>query len=270
MKLKLLPLGLPILFFAQLASAELLSVKTATANFRELPHEASKIKFTADKFYPVEVVEKKAGWVKVKDFEGDTAWVAQKVLAKQATVVISMDRATVREAANTKSDVLFKVERGEVFKIEEKKGDWIKVVDAHGDGGWIRNDMTWGDSPAKEDAEPTKSDAGVLDVKASDKSQPKESASKAKEADKAADAKASDKREEAETTRVSLSSPDHLEMLCQAYLDNPPVRVEFHSEKAGDKHADKPTAEKKAEKKAAKPAPKPAVKPAAKPAPKKK
>jgi len=264
-KLKLLPLGLPILFIAQLASAELLSVKTATANFRELPHEASKIKFTADKFYPVEVVEKKAGWVKVKDFEGDTAWVAQKVLAKQATVVISTDRANVREAANTKSDVLFKVERGEVFKIEDKKGDWIKVVDAHGDGGWIRNDMTWGDSPAKEDAEPKKADAAVLDKKASDKSQPTESTSKAKEADAKVDAKANDKREASESTRASLSSPDHLEMLCQAYLDNPPVKIEVHQEKAVDKHAAEKKAEKKADKKpAAKPAPKPAAKPAQK------
>src|SRR5690348_17354220 len=96
-------IGLPFLLLPSLASAQVLSVKGASANFREKPSETAKIKFSADKFYPVEVVEKKAGWVKVKDFEGEEAWVAERLLSKQASVVISTDKANIREAANTTS-----------------------------------------------------------------------------------------------------------------------------------------------------------------------
>lgn len=133
------------------ASAEMLSVKAQSANFRANPNDKATIVYSADKFYPVEVLERKAGWAKVKDFEGDTAWVAERVLGKQQTVVIHADAANIREKPSTTSEVVFKVAHGEVFKVQERKDDWVKVVDAHGDGGWIRADMTWGFEEPKAD-----------------------------------------------------------------------------------------------------------------------
>src|SRR5688500_18071622 len=97
--------GCSLLLLPQIASAETLSVKGASANFRDKPTEGAKIKFSADKFYPVEVIEKKNGWLKVKDFEGDEAWVAERLMTKQPSVVISADKANVRESPNTSSDV---------------------------------------------------------------------------------------------------------------------------------------------------------------------
>ncbi len=145
MKLPFWMLGLPVVLAAGSASAETLSVKVASANFRARPHEAAELKFSADKFFPVDVIEKKSGWVKVKDFEGDEAWVLEKMLGTTPSVVVATEKANIREAASTTSDVLFTVKHGEVFKIEERKGDWLKVVDANGDGGWIRHDMVWGE-----------------------------------------------------------------------------------------------------------------------------
>lgn len=130
------------------AAAEILSVKNESANFREGPGEKHPIVFAADKFYPVEVVEKKDGWARVKDFEGDVAWVAERLLGKQETVVVEGDRVNVRDKASTTSEIVFKAERGEVFKVEERQGKWLKVVDASGDGGWIRDDMVWGERVA--------------------------------------------------------------------------------------------------------------------------
>jgi len=127
------------------ATAEMLSVKDASAKFVSNPMAKDKrVVFTADKFYPVEVLERKNGWVKVKDFEGDTAWVASTSLGKQSTVVIDTPSANIREKPATSADVLFKVAHGEVFKVEDHKDNWLKVVDSHGDGGWIRVDKTWG------------------------------------------------------------------------------------------------------------------------------
>ncbi len=133
---------------ASAGAAEILSVKNESANFREGPGEKHPVVFAADRFYPVEVVEKKDGWTKVKDFEGDVAWVAERLLTKQETVVVEGDRVNVREKANTTSEIAFKAERGEVFKVDERSGKWLKVVDANGDGGWIRDDMVWGEKAA--------------------------------------------------------------------------------------------------------------------------
>lgn len=270
MKLSSIALALPLFLAPSFAdAAEILSVKTASANFRENPHEAAKIKYSADKFFPVEVVEKKKGWLKVKDFEGDIAWVTEKVLGKQATVVVSSDKANIRESASTSSDVVFKVERGEVFKIEERKGSWIKVVDSRGDGGWIRSDMTWGDPEAKEDDKKLETEKP--------KAEPAGPA-QAKEADK----EKADKPLMTETIEVKLTKPENLQALCHSYVHfvfdsaiAPPTDLEVlcrtllkdlkekkaeKAEKAGakpkaDKKADKPKPEKKADK------PKPGAKP---------
>lgn len=251
--------GLPLILLPEVASAEILSVKGTSANFRERPHEAAKIKFSADKFYPVEVVERKAGWAKVKDFEGDEAWVAERMLVKQPSVVIAVDRANIRDSAETASDVLFKAEKGEVFKIEERKGQWMKVVDAKGDGGWVRGDMTWGAEGEKVSDE-KKTDKG-------EKSDPKvkgketESAGKAKEHDDEkktdVDVKVDDKEV---TIKVpTLSEPETLQMLCRAYLDDAPkttpVKATPKPEKSSEKA--KPAEKKKAEKAKPKPAAKP-------------
>jgi SH3-like domain-containing protein len=251
--------GLPLILLPEVASAEILSVKGTSANFREKPHEAAKIKFSADKFYPVEVVERKAGWAKVKDFEGDEAWVAERMLQKQPSVVVAVDRANIRESAETASDVVFKAEKGEVFKIEERKGQWMKVVDAKGDGGWIRNDMTWGSELEKVDEK--KTDKGEKsDTKVDAKETKGAQKAKAGEEEKSVDVKVDDKEV---TIKVpTLSEPETLQMLCKAYLDDAPkstpVKVAAKPEKASEKA-------KPADKKADKAKPKPAAKPAAKP-----
>ena len=126
MNLKPLSTALPFfllpLFAAGAAQAEILSVKTATANFREAPNEKAPVKYTADKYFPVEVLEKSAGWMKVKDFEGDVAWVSSKALDAQSAVVIQVDKANMRANPSLSAPVVFKVERGEVFKIDKREG----------------------------------------------------------------------------------------------------------------------------------------------------
>jgi SH3-like domain-containing protein len=248
-------LGLPLILLPEVASAEILSVKGQSANFRERPHEAAKIKFSADKFYPVEVVERKAGWAKVKDFEGDEAWVAERMLVKQPSVVIAVDRANIRESAETASDVVFKAEKGEVFKLEERKGQWMKVVDAKGDGGWVRGDMTWGAEGEK-----------VSDEKKADKGEKSDPKVKGKETESAGKAKASDDEKKTDvdvkvddkevTIKVpTLSEPETLQMLCKAYLDDAPKTTPVKAAPKAEKA--KPAEKKKAEKAKPKPAAKP-------------
>ncbi|MFO0547838.1 MAG: SH3 domain-containing protein [Polyangiaceae bacterium] len=217
MKLKPLLLGLPLLLLPSLAWAEVLSVKSPTANFREKPTEAAKIKFSADRFFPVEVLERKVGWVKVKDFEGDEAWVAERLLSKTSSIVVTAEKANIREEPNTTSDVLFKVERGEVFKVEEQKGKWLKVVDARGDGGWIRQDMTWGGQETESAAGDATDVVKTAVDTASDAAESEPIVKAAKPTLNSVKAKIED------APAAALATPDNLQSLCRAYLDDAPA-----------------------------------------------
>jgi SH3-like domain-containing protein len=224
--LKLLSTALPLfllpLFTVGVAQAEILSVKTASANFREAPNDKATVKYTADKFYPVEVLEKQAGWMKVKDFEGDVAWVSSKALESQASVVIQVERANMRANPSLTAPVVFKVERGEVFKIDKREGPWLKVVDARGDGGWIRDDMTWGE-PEAEKAETNAKPEGAIttETKAEGaKESPEAKSEKPTEAKPEAkpEPKPEPKAEPGAPLQSTLSSEPNLEALCRAYV----------------------------------------------------
>jgi SH3-like domain-containing protein len=261
MKFKLWMMGLPLLLAAGSASAETLSVKVASANFRARPHESAELKFTADKFFPVDVVEKKNGWVKVRDFEGDEAWVLEKTLGSTPSVVVSTDKANIREAANTASDVLFQVKRGEVFKIVERKEKWIKVVDANGDGGWIREDMVWGEPLLAEvvdkATEVMKSGANAKETSAAVDKVTEKVTEVATEATKVQLPTTSAKPPSATELEILskkatewASQPENLEALCRAYLEHsvPSIKPEKTSSKP--KTEPKPA---QAQKKASKP-----------------
>ncbi|WP_437729148.1 SH3 domain-containing protein [Sorangium sp. So ce861] len=126
------------------AQAEMLSVKVPVANFRAGPSTHEPVEFTATRYYPVKVLEREGGWCKIKDFEGDLAWVADRLLARVKTIVIKASRGNIREAPTTSAEVAFKAERGEVFKVLDRKGRWLQVIDEKGGKGWVREDLAWG------------------------------------------------------------------------------------------------------------------------------
>jgi SH3-like domain-containing protein len=246
-----LPLFLLPLFSAGAAQAEILSVKATTANFRESPSEKATVKYTADKFYPVEVLEKQAGWMKVKDFEGDVAWVSSKALDSQPSVVIHVERANMRTNPSTSAPVVFKVERGEVFKIEKREGDWLKVVDARGDGGWIRSDMTWGEpEPEKaEKAETSGKAEGAITTEPKAEGAKEAPASKSEpEPETKAEVKVEAKIEP-KPLEPMLSTEPNLEALCRAYVAHVDgKKTEPSSTKPTEKKVEKSTDKKAGEK----------------------
>ncbi|MFW5741499.1 MAG: SH3 domain-containing protein, partial [Myxococcota bacterium] len=56
------------LLLASQAWAQMKSVRVKTANFREAPSPTADVLFTADRHYPVKVLDRKRGWAKIKDF----------------------------------------------------------------------------------------------------------------------------------------------------------------------------------------------------------
>ncbi|KYF73936.1 hypothetical protein BE11_50540 [Sorangium cellulosum] len=140
----MVPVISAVVALSSVARAELLSVKVPVANFRAGPSTSEPVEFTATRYYPVKVLERAGGWCKIKDFEGDLAWVADRLLARIKTVVIKVPRGNVREAPTTSAEVAFRAERGEVFKVLDRKGRWLRVVNVEGAKGWLREDLAWG------------------------------------------------------------------------------------------------------------------------------
>lgn len=139
-----LPVLSVVVALSSVARAEMMSVNVPVANFRAGPSTSEPVEFTATRYYPVKVLERDDGWCKIKDFEGDLAWVADRLLAKVKTIVIKVPRGNIREEPTTSSEVAFQAERGEVFKVLDREGRWLQVVGVQGEKGWVREDLAWG------------------------------------------------------------------------------------------------------------------------------
>lgn len=130
------------------AQAEILSVQVERARFREGPGTAHDILFTADRYFPVRVLERKGGWVKVVDFEDEQAWVSRKLLGPREAVVVSVEKTNVRGGPGLKHEVVTRAEYGVVFRVVEREGRWLQIGTRREVVGWVRDDMTWGDEDA--------------------------------------------------------------------------------------------------------------------------
>jgi SH3-like domain-containing protein len=125
------------------AAAERVTVKASIANMRSGPGTNHDVLWQVEKYHPFLVQEKKDSWVKIKDFEGDMAWIHASLLTDVEGVITSKSKCNVRSEPTTDSSILFTVERGVPFRVIKRQGDWIHIEHADGDKGWIYNTLVW-------------------------------------------------------------------------------------------------------------------------------
>ncbi len=125
------------------ALAERLSVKSDTANVRSGPDTSDAVVWQVEKYHPLKVVQKQGSWYLFEDFEGDRGWIHGSLLADTKTVIVKNDKCNVRSGPDTNNDIRFTVDKGVPFKVLEEKGDWLHVIHADGDKGWIHRSLLW-------------------------------------------------------------------------------------------------------------------------------
>ncbi len=125
------------------AAQERVCVTASIANMRSGPSTKSDQLWQVEKYHPLIIIEKKGKWRKVKDFEGDTAWVHNSLLGKSPCVITVKTKCNVRSKASIKGKKLFTTERGVPFKVLDRKNGWIKVQHKDGDVGWISKKLVW-------------------------------------------------------------------------------------------------------------------------------
>jgi SH3-like domain-containing protein len=93
----------------------------------------------------VELVVSLDGWYKVRDSRGDLTWIEKKHLSEKRNVIVRLDRAQIRAAAEDKAVLVFEAERDVVLELlEAVPGGWVKVKHRDGQSGFLKASQVWG------------------------------------------------------------------------------------------------------------------------------
>ena len=122
------------------------SIGTDDTVMYDAPSDKAKKLYQAPRGMPVEVIAVLQGWVKVRDMEGDIAWVLRDDLSERRTVVASTTVPLYQEP-NADAPQWFEAARGVVFELEDDKPDdagFVRVRHADGQSGYVELGQVWG------------------------------------------------------------------------------------------------------------------------------
>lgn len=127
-----------------LQAREMVSVAKPEINMRTGAGTRYPTLWRLDQGYPLEVMQTKGNWLKVRDFEKDVGWVYRPLVSKAAYVIVKSGSANVRQAPSLRARLLGKAEYGEVMRQLERRNHWVKVQRKGGSRGWIVRSLLWG------------------------------------------------------------------------------------------------------------------------------
>jgi SH3-like domain-containing protein len=139
-----LALGL-LLAGAPAPAAEFRALGEKPAILYDAPSTRADRLFVASRNYPFEVLVKLDQWTKVRDANGEVAWVENGALGSKATVLVTVPLADVRAAPNAQSPLVFEAYKQVILEVlEPPANDWLKVRHRDGQQGFIRVAHVWG------------------------------------------------------------------------------------------------------------------------------
>jgi uncharacterized protein YgiM (DUF1202 family) len=80
----------------------------------------------------------------VRDFEGDTGWVARSLTGNTPHHVVKSRVANLRSGPGTQHRIVGKLAYGELLRTREKRAGWVRVERSEGVSGWIAKRLLWG------------------------------------------------------------------------------------------------------------------------------
>ena len=136
----LLALAIPL---AQ--GAEYRALGAEPAILYDAPSTRADRLFVASRFYPFEVLVRLDQWTKVRDVNGEVAWVENKSFADKPTVLVTVPLADVRTAPNPQAPLAFEAYKQVILEVlEPPANEWLKVRHRDGQQGYIRVAHVWG------------------------------------------------------------------------------------------------------------------------------
>jgi SH3-like domain-containing protein len=143
-RLWLLAVPAALLASANAVALEFRSVSEPAAILYDAPSIKAQKLFVLSQGYPVEVVVKLEGWTKVRDDTGEFAWIENARLSELHTVMVRVQSAEARQAANENSPVVFTAEKNVFLELVDMAVGWAKVRHNDGATGFIKVSHLWG------------------------------------------------------------------------------------------------------------------------------
>ena len=126
-------------------SAEFRSVGERAAVLYDAPSARADRLFVASRFYPFEVLVRLDQWTKVRDANGEVAWIENRALGERRTVMVTVPLADVRAAPDAQSALVFEAYKQVLLDaLEPPANGWIRVRHADGQQGYVRVEHVWG------------------------------------------------------------------------------------------------------------------------------
>ncbi len=124
--------------------AKMVSIVKEGVNIRSGPSTSAQVKWQVGKGFPLQVIESKGKWYKVKDFENDVGWVYAPLTIRKDYLIVKRPEINIRSKPDVNSSIVFKAKYGVVFHSTTEVGDWVKVRHDSGVTGWVARRLLWG------------------------------------------------------------------------------------------------------------------------------
>lgn len=123
---------------------EMVSVARPEAILRDGPGTRFAALWAVDRGYPLVVRARRGAWLRVRDFEGDDAWIYGPLTGKLRHHIVTTRTANIRRAPAANARVVGKAAYGEVLRTIDTRRDWVKVQQFDGPRGWVFRRLLWG------------------------------------------------------------------------------------------------------------------------------
>jgi len=124
---------------------EYVSVSSSSAILYDAPSVKGKKLYVISRFTPLEKVVNLQNWIKVRDSSGSMAWIERRVVSDKQYVVVNVPLASVRQAPEANSPVVFQLGKNVVVEsLGINGGGWIKARHEDGSTGYIKSIEVWG------------------------------------------------------------------------------------------------------------------------------
>jgi SH3-like domain-containing protein len=126
-------------------AAEFRALGSTPAILYDAPSLKADRLFVASRYYPFEILVRLDQWTKVRDVNGEVAWVENKALGDRQTVLVTVPLADVRAAPKPEAPLVFEAYKQVLLEVIEAPADgWVKVRHRDGQQGYIRTSHIFG------------------------------------------------------------------------------------------------------------------------------
>ncbi len=124
-----------------------LCASATKVNLYKGPGQSFGKTWVVGKYMPLQELERKNSWIKVKDMDGDDHWVdATQVTNKYRCVAVKSSIAQLRVGAGPQyaaPALMMTADRYTPFKRVESEGPWVQVENDFGIQAWIHEKNLW-------------------------------------------------------------------------------------------------------------------------------